>query len=385
MLPLNESALFLNSLVTFFIGLYVFYLLKVGKIRRHFFYLGVSAGFLFYGAGILVRWFTLDTYLQTVLFLSLSLIFFIFTSLGFWSLTRRRSVIYVLFVEYVFFFSTVALWVAGRLEGWFYLNIGSFLSFLTLIVLIFQHRVIFGETVDSFLFGWMLLLISNTLLFGMGWVVDVLAIFSKLVILYGITEYDFAIISQRVRSEMLKPILPLASGGEKEGGFTLVVSHSEGAVDDFPLISGIVEKNISRGLVTSLFVFQDILPYSWLRRLKWMKPGLVSILIFSSNPRNGEEEFIFLPMELKDIGFSLVEMAEQCRVNGAGGGIILSDLSQLVHVFDLSHVYVLLLSKMGLMRRNGVNLYGIIHPDTHSEPNILALFKSIADNVLEKR
>jgi hypothetical protein len=198
-----------------------------------------------------------------------------------------------------------------------------------------------------------------------------------------VTAYDFAIISQRLRSERLTPVLPLASGGEKEGGFTLVVSHSEGVVDDFPWIRDFIEENVDRGLFTSLFVFQDVLPYSWLRRLKWMKPDLVSILVFSSNLRN-EEEFILLPMELKDIGLSLVEVAEQCGNSGTGGCVIFYDLSQLIYVFGLSYVYRLLLDKMGIIRKNNVSLYCVIHPKTHSEPHVLALFKSIADNVLEK-
>jgi hypothetical protein len=383
MVPLNESALLINSLVTFLIGFYIFYLLNTGRVRRHFFYVGIGAGFLFYGAGIFVRWLISDLRLQTTLFLFLSLLFFIFTSLGFWSLAHRRLVLYVLFVEYIFFSSIIALWLGGLLGGGFYLNIGSFLSFLTLIALVFYHRVVFGESVDRFLFGWMLLLVSNVLLFGMGWVVDVLAIFSKLVIFYGVTAYDFAIISQRLRSERLTPVLPLASGGEKEGGFTLVVSHSEGVVDDFPWIRDFIEENVDRGLFTSLFVFQDVLPYSWLRRLKWMKPDLVSILVFSSNLRN-EEEFILLPMELKDIGLSLVEVAEQCGNSGTGGCVIFYDLSQLIYVFGLSYVYRLLLDKMGIIRKNNVSLYCVIHPKTHSEPHVLALFKSIADNVLEK-
>jgi hypothetical protein len=383
MVPLNESALLINSLVTFLIGFYIFYLLNTGKVRRHFFYVGFGAGFLFYGAGIFVRWLLSDLHLQTMLFLFLSLLFFIFTSLGFWSLTNRRLVLYVLFLEYILFSSIIALWLAGHLGGGLYLNIGSFLSFLTLIALVFYHRVVFGESVDRFLFGWMLLLVSNVLLFGMGWVTDVLAIFSKLVIFYGVTAYDFAIISQRLRNGRSMPVLPLASGGEKEGGLTLVVSHSEGVVDDFPWIRDFVEENVDRSLFTGLFVFQDVLPYSWLRRLKWMKPDMVSILVFSSN-LSKEEEFIFLPMELKDIGLSLVEVAEQCGNSRTGGCVILYDLSQLIYVFGLSSVYRLLLDKMGIIRKNNVSLYCVIHPSTHQEPHVLALFKSIADNVLEK-
>lgn len=383
MAPLDGFALLTNSLVTFLIGFYIFYLLNRGMVRRHFFYMGLGTGFIFYGAGIFARWLISDLHLQTTLFLFLSLLFFIFTSLGFWSLTRRRLVLIVLLMEYVFFSSTIVLWLTGRLAGGFYLNIGSFMSFLTLIALVFYHRVVFGESVDRFLFGWMLLLVSNVLLFGMGWVTDVLAILSKLVIFYGVTAYDFAIISQRLRTERLTSVLPLASGGEKEGGLTLVVSHSEGVADDFPWIRDFIEENIGRGLFTSLFVFQDVLPYSWLRRLKWMKPELVSILVFSSNLRK-EEEFVLLPMELKDIGLSLVEVAEQCGKSEAGGRVVLYDLSQLIYVFGLPQVYRLLLDKMGNIRKNNVILYCVIHPDTHPEPHVLALLKSIADNVLEK-
>ena len=384
MAPADGYALLTNSIVTFLIGFYIFYLLNRGGVRRHFFYVGLGAGFLFYGAGIFARWLIQDPHLQTTLFLFLSLLFFVFTSLGFWSLTRRRTILYVLFLEYVFFFSIIAQWLAGNMGGGIYLNLGSFLSFLTLIALVFYHRVVFGESVDRFLFGWMLLLVSNVLLYGMGWVTDVLAILSKLVIFYGVTAYDFAIISQRLRDERAAPVLPLASGGEKEGGLTLVVSGSEGAAGDFPWIRGFMEENIGRGLFTSLFVFQDVLPYSWLRRLKWMKPDLVSILVFSSSPRK-EDEFLSLPMELKDIGLSLVEVAGQCGKSEAGGYIILYSLSQLVHVFGLQQVYRLLLDKMGVVRGNNVGLYCIIHPDTHQEPSVLALFKSIADNVLEKK
>jgi len=37
-----------------------------------------------------------------------------------------------------------------------------------------------------------------------------------------------------------------------------------------------------------------------------------------------------------------------------------------------------------VIRGNNVGLYCVIHPNIHQEPSVLALFKSIADNVVEK-
>jgi len=376
-------SLYVNSLVTSIIGFYVFYLLLVGKVHKHSFYWYMGIGFLFYGAEIAVRGLIGQLYLQILMFLILSLMFYVSISLGLWSLTKKRSSLYMLVATYATFSSLIILWAIGYPSSWMLLNAGSLISFSAIITLVFQHRTIFGQTVDKFLFGWMLLLISNFLLYGSGWIVDVLAIFSKLIILYGVTGYDFAIISQRLVMEREKPILPLSSGRKKEGGFMLVTSRYGSAINDLPWISDIVKKSINQDLITYLFVFQDILPYSELRRIKWIKPDMISIFIFSSRLKKEDEEFIVLRMDLSDIGSSISEISEYQRRINKNCVILLLDISQLIHFFNASPIYKMLLSKMGLLRETGITVFGIIRPETHLETNILPLFTSIADNVLE--
>jgi len=375
-------ALYANSLLTLTVGAYILYLLNTGKLRKHSFFLSMGVGFLFYGTEIAIRGLALPPYFETLLFLILSLMFFVSVSLGLWSLTRKTSVFYALLAIYFSFFLLITLWAAGYLVGEMLLNVGSLVSFFTIIVLVLQHRSIFGKTIDKFLFGWLLLLISNFLLYNSGWIIDVLAIFSKLVILYGITDYDFAIISQRLMNERQNPVLPLTAGLEKEGGFFLVISHSMSPIDDLPWIRNFVKQNIEQGLVTYLFVFQDILPYFELRRLKWMKPDMVSIFIFSSSSKKEDKEFIFLPMDLSDLGSSIAEIADHQRKTNKESVIILSDLSQLIHFFNPLPIYKTLVSKMGLLRQARLRTYGIIHPETHQEANILPLFMNIANDTI---
>jgi len=257
--------------------------------------------------------------------------------------------------------------------------IGSILLFLPVALLVLAHRILFGACVDKLLTGWFLLFLINTLMPEGGWIVDSLAIFCKLLILIGIMSYDFAVITQKIRRELISSSYPFTTGYNKEGGLNLVMFKSR---SESPLrivskwLRDKVEENIRENIETYIIVLQNVIPYSVLRSLAWSKPELVHFFILSENPEENEE-FTTLTFGETELGATITEIT---RRKNSKKEIILVDLSIMIHTFGPQQAYRLLLNKLGMLRSSGTLLTAVLHPDAHEE-SIIALFKTITDSI----
>jgi len=366
----------LNSLLTISCGITIIYLLLAKKLQRSIFYYGWACGFILYGFQIFVRAFTSNIF-STSTPMTAAFIIFQFST---WALDRRKRLA-LLFIPFLVSYIFMAILFALKIIEYERETcmIGSILLFLPVALLVLAHRRLFGACVDKLLTGWFLLFLINTLMPEGGWIVDSLAIFCKLLILIGIMSYDFAVITQKIRRELISSSYPFTTGYNKEGGLNLVMFKSR---SESPLkivsewLRGKVEENVRENIETYIIVLQNVIPYSVLRSLAWSKPELVHFFILSENPEENEE-FTTLTFGETELGATITEIT---RRKNSKKEIILVDLSIMIHTFGPQQAYRLLLNKLGMLRSSGTLLTAVLHPDAHEE-SIIALFKTITDSI----
>ena len=376
-------ALIINGLVTGISGVYIIYSIYLGKFEKHLFYYLFGIGFIIYGVQIFARASYLSGFFSSLMFCSSALLF----AVGLWSLSHKSIFSAIIFIVYSLVFSLMFFWKLNLAPDFlvkFSLLIGSTLVHIPLIMLIAYHRIYFGKIADKFVFGWTLLFLANFATFGMGWITDFFAIFSKLILLLGIKDYDFLILTQRIRGEIAVKYLPTDTGHGKEGGLKLILpSRYSSYITQVDWMERAILENVKKGITTFVFTFQDVVPHKELRRMKWINPEKVFIFLFSSSAEKAKKEFTVLQMGITQIGAALSEVVKKLLNSEEGCMIFLIDLSLLIHVFGAHPVYYLLLNKMGLLREGKADLFAFFHPETHSDKSIVSLFTNIADEVIK--
>lgn len=371
---INLLFLFLNGIITLLFAGYIFLSIYRGRLKNHWFYFAWFLGFLCYGIEILIR-----ATINPINFLLIDMIMlasFTLFNIGLYTLNPKKSItlfiVLVLSLKFLFNILSIINLIPFSLS----MSMSFFLLFVPTILLVFQCRVLFGRSIDKLLFGWVLLLITNIVLFDRGGVTDVFAIFSKLVLLMGVMNQDFTLLIKRVREEINR-IPSSFTGNESEGGIILITSLPTASSKKVEWVKNKVRKNIDMDVDTYIFSFQDTIPYASLREIKWMKPNRVHIFLFSATANKARKDFVVLPIKIVEIGVAIYQITQN-----KGSEIILLDISLLIHTFGTHSVYNMLLNKLGAFRENTISVFAFFHPETHSDKSVPALFESIADEVI---
>ncbi len=370
----------LNALVTGAVGGVILYNLVIRKLDRHPFYYAWSLGFILYGVQIAFRAFFGNTLLGTIWVITA---FALFLG-GIWSLSRSKLLMYSTFSIYFLSIIIALFFFRGTIQFTHSITVGLTVNFVPVAIAMLYHRAIFGRTVDKLVLGWFSLYLSNMLLFETGWILDVFAIFFKFIILLGIMDYDFIIITDKIRRRQSSTFTPSHTSFEREGGLKLVISnHAPSQKRKIDWITAKAHENIKKGISTYIFSFQDVIPHKELWRIKWFDPKNIFIYLFSSSAERVKTEFVIFPMGLAQIGAVTSEVVKKYTNSDKGCTIIFLDISILTHYFGINRVYEMILNKLGSIRENKVELFALIHPETHSEASTVSLFKSIADEVIQ--
>jgi hypothetical protein len=374
-----------NALITMLCGTIILGFVYKEKFKRHVFYYGWSIGFILYGTQILLRAFWPDNPLVSIPQLLAFIIFLVST--GFLS-GHTKVVLALLPIVFALFSAAIPYYLGimhNDILNWGTPSssiIASFCLYIPMITITIIHRKLFGNCVDKVIIGWFLLFLINVLLPMGGWVLDTLAIFSKILILNGIVSYDFALVTQKIQNELSRRTLPATTGYGQEGGLALV-TFNHNSKPPLTVISewikDRVDKNIRQNMETNVIVLQNIIPTVTLRSIAWSKPELVHVFIFSENPAN-QEEFTTLRYGLTELGATITEVVKRLG-NKKKGEIILVDLSILVNTFGAINTYKFLLNKMGILRSSRTLLTAIFYPEIHEE-KVVNLFKTIVDDII---
>ena len=382
---INSISLLTNGLFTLLLGFFVVYLFSNQKVKRDIFYLLFSLGFIIYGIEILLRWIS-EEYIPSqsstgVVLTGISLFLF---SLGFWSLSRKKILLTVIIPFFFAGYLLVGLWFANLIPYEIAVMCAP-LGYFPVIFMLLLHVAILRKIVDTFTFGWFFLLLTNFILLGQGWIADLFAIFSKLLILRGMIDQDFIILTQKIKRTLFSHPVASITTSAKEGGIRLLIhsTNSSSFTTKYEWIEKKVIENTEKGKETYLFSFQDIFPHGALRRIKWIDNEKNFILLFSSSVQEAKKEFTVLPMEITHIGAALTEIANKCKNSDNSCVIIIDNLSLAIHSFGVSSTYKMILNKLGSLRESKIELYAFLHPDTHKNKHVVPLFENISDDVIK--
>jgi len=358
--------------VTLFCGLYILYEIYRGNIEKHFFYYAWSAGYLLYGIEILTR-----SYNPLIVYVLGSLAYTLI-ALGVWSLAGRKG-IYGVLISYGI------LGISFFYVPWFSDKIGLIAAHLIITVGFLYLRFAFTKTADKFIFGWILLTFTNVLIRDMGWVTDLFATFAKLVLFSGILDYEFMNLSKKLEQLLSSKIdYPIDADMKSNGGNLFLVQPGP-ETPDSKEIEWVREKmveGIENDVDTYLLLIEDPYPLDEIRKMIWLNPDKVHILMFSSSAEETKKEFIVLPAGLHEIGASIHEILKRCISKRGGCMIIIVSVSELVHVFGASAPYQMLLQKRGALRESSSSMYGLFHPDTH-DASTTAMFRRLSDSTFD--
>lgn len=378
MVDANLLLLILNGLFTIACGLIITYYAIKKLVTRSIFHYAWAAGFLIYGIEIFIRVLGFNLLIAQLLYFSAFILFVI----GIGYLCKNGQFIVIVSAAVAFLFLVFGL-VSFGLASQAFLEFTSYsVLFLSVGVAIFHHRRLFGRSADKLAIGWVLLYLTNLLLTGSGWVVDAFAVAAKVIILFGVLEYDFVVIADKAQARRYPA--PDAGYGQ-EGGLKLLTpaENSNTTIKAANWIKEKTSENVKEGIETIIFAFQDVFPHKELRAIKWVNPEKVSVYLFSSSAQKVKSEFIVLPMGLTQIGAAFSQATSQCQKTEKGCTVIFLHLSLLIQVFGAEAVYNMLLNKMGYIRENGVTLYAIFYPTMHSDASVVSLFTRLADESIK--
>ncbi|MDR0373807.1 MAG: hypothetical protein LBI79_09755 [Nitrososphaerota archaeon] len=378
MIDITLLWLLLNGIFTIACGLIISYYAIKERVSGSIFHYTWAAGFLVYGIEIFLRAHGFPPEIVHTLFFSAFILFVV----GIWQLCKAKQFIITFSIAIVFLFLAGVIVYFGLAPRHF-LQITSYtVLFLFVAIPIFQHRMLFGKSTDRLLIGWILLYTTNItqllLSEGTSWVVDAFAVIAKIIILFGVLDYDFVVIADKAR---VKKFPAPEVGYGQEGKLILLTSaeNSNVIVREANWLKKKTAENVNEETETAVFVFQDVFPYKELRAIKWINPEKVSVYLFSSSAQKAKSEFIVLPMGLAQIGAALSQVTLQSQKAEKGYTVIFLHLSLLIQVFGTDAVYNMLLNKMGYIRENGINLYAFFYPTIHSDPATVSLFTRLAD------
>ena len=373
---LEFAPVILNGAVTFTIGSLIVYLIHIGRLKKNLFYFAWAFGFMAYGIEIILR-----DHIDEVSLALVGGVMYSFLALGAWSLSNLSLRKIVLAVPIII--------VSGflYLTGSFPIALIPFPMALTLFyglisVGIIYNRAIFGRILDKLVLGWFFLLMVNLLLWEQ-WIIDIFAVFAKIVLFLGILDQEFVLVAEKIRiaAQRYPSISP---GVKKEGGVNLIIPTPDSSTgNEVNWMEDKIQENVREGVDTYVFSFQDLPSHSDLRRMRWINPEKVFVLLFSSSSLKAREEFTVFKMDITEMGATLFELIRKYYNVEEGCVVIFTDLSVLIHSFNVDDVFNMLLEKMGSLREAGVTLYAFFHPETHGDPAIANLFKNISDSVLK--
>ena len=219
-LDLNYILLLSNGLFTLFIGFLLGYYILNKKVEKDPFYVFSSLGFIVYGVEILQRWvigeFEIAKSVIGIILIGIEISLF---TIAFWSLSRKKILLIIIAPVFILGFFIIGLWFENLIP--FEIAVLSLpLGFFPIIFLTLVHFSLINKLFDVFLLGWLLLFFTNFLLNSFGWISDVFAIFSKILILKGTVDLDFIVLKQNIKRKLKIKSPKSNKNDSKEGGIT---------------------------------------------------------------------------------------------------------------------------------------------------------------------
>ena len=374
----------LNGIITasFFLPLLQLYF----KSRRRF-YFNWSAGFLLYGINIIIR-----------------------AVMDYNPKPDRDSFIWIVFIFYFLGFSNIIIGIGDLLErpraafsysfllliipalinilpnefGLMWLISLSPYALISLSLIFIKRR--YGESLDLFIVGWVLLLIINTALPSemMNPVyIDLVAILAKLIIFQGMMSPRFSLLADNMKQFLLTG-LPEVYPSDITEHIILILPNESHRENELEWISRHVTDNSKHGRRTILVTLYDLITPSQLEAKGLHRDDIYLVRLMPKGDRVMQsigDRTAVMSDELTRIKMLISEIIEFSNERKIHCDIILYSLSWAVHTHGEEEVYSLILEKIPDLKASFVQIYCFFYPETHEELEV-AKFKRLADKII---
>jgi len=375
----------LNGLITLslFPILYSIY----RKTKRHF-YLLWGTGFLLYGVNIIIRtglvYFNTSS-LRAEIFAFMFTLFgiaLILTGIG--DLIHRARTMLLASLGIPLLIVMLYYTTQQHLLG---LLIASLPWLFTCVSLLFI-RVRYSSSLDLFVVGWVILTLSNVgALFGVMELtyVEMMAIFGKVVILFGVLNSGFTFLADDFRRFLIGGVRQPYSDqlGDK---FVLFNSKSGNRSNEVKWVKERVVENSLKDIRTIIISTYDLITLADMMAGNGEDGNMYFVRMIQGGKsvfNDFGERIMVINDDLNDLDILFTDIINFTNMRKITAQIILYNLSALIHTHGWKRVYTFLLSKMSLLKESNVYLYSLYYPKTHEVESDIAKFEKLADLVTD--
>jgi hypothetical protein len=375
----------LNGLVTLY---FLPYLLNIYRRRQKRFYLYWGLGFLLYGVNNLIRTWILYTGIES-LFPEFAA--FLFQSLGFTlmlcgigELVDRTRLLCLSSLSIPLLM--VLLYLTSR--PYFVAQIIALIPYLYVCAVITLIRLSYDIDLDLIIIGWWIILLINVgYMFDYAGDVaaDLLTIFGKAIVFYGMTNTRFTLLAEDFEKFLLSGS-PASYPNAIQGSIVMIKSNTRKR-SEIDWLRKKVQANSVNGVRTILIIAYDLLSLGRLKEQGLLGVDNMYVVRMLTKPQPKVTAF---PMPVMEIGDDLGELAlllsdiesftteKKIRCE-----IILYDLSTLIHINGWKRIYAFLISNIHKLKESKIPTYFIYYPETHSNISEVEMLKQLGDQVVE--
>ena len=376
---------FLNGLVTLY---FLPFLLGIYRRRQKRFYMYWGFGFLFYGVNNLIR--------TWILYAGNSSIFpeftaFLFQSLGFTlilcgigELVDRTRLLCLLSLSVpllmvLLYFTSRPYYVAQVIALAPYLYICACITFI---------RLIYDIDLDLIIIGWCIILLINV-----GYMfdyvsdvpADLLTVFGKAIIFYGMTKPRFTLLAEDFEKFLLSGS-PVSYPDAAYDSITMIESNTRKR-HEMAWLKKKVQANSLNGVRTILIIAYDLLSLGRLKKNGLFGVDGMYVIRMLTRPKSNVAAFSMPVMEIGDdlgeLSLLLSDIESFTTEKKIRCEIIIYDLSTLIHINGWNRVYVFLISNIHELKKSKIATHFIYYPETHSNISEVEMLRQLGDQVVE--
>jgi hypothetical protein len=373
----------LNGLLT--IGFLPLLLKVYGQTLKRFYRLW-GAGFALYGLHILVRAVVpviAPEALQTIQIYSffLQLVGFGLILAGVGELVNRTRAVVLSFISVpiilLILFFTTQPYLLGRM-----VSVTPYLYIVAALIII---RLYYNVAIEAFIIGWTTLLLANlgsALDLMTPLMLEVFAVEAKAVLLYGTLYPRFSFLVDDMTRFLISG--QAAQYDEERRGGIIMVNSKASKRDELKYIARLQAEAAPKGIRTILISAYDLITLQEIRGVTQDTSSLYFVRVIQGtvSPWSfSESQIITINDDPSSIGLLLSEILGFVKEKKVSCQIIVHNLSTLIITHGWMRLYSLLISNIGTLKVNGVNLYLLYYDDIHTNHSEIAKFETMAERV----
>jgi len=356
------------------------------KTQRRF-YLLWGAGFLLYGVNIIIRtsllYFNISSLHAEIFAFMFTLSGFVLIITGIGDLIFRARTMLLVSLSIPLIIVVLYYTTQSYIVGLLIASLPWIFTCVSLLIIRFKY----SSSLDLFVVGWAILSFSNVgALFGLMELtyVEIMAIFGKVVILFGVLYPRFTFLADDLRRFLIAG-MPQQYTDQLGETFVLFNSKSGKRGNEVKWIKERISENSLKDIRTILISTYDLItPADIITNPNEEDIYFVRMIQGGKSAfQDFGESIMVINDDLNDLDILFTDIINFTKERKITAQIILYNLSVLIHTHGWKRVYTFLLSNLSLLKESSVYLYSIYYPKTHELESEIAKFEKLADLVKE--